>query len=561
LEHAGFAGSIAFLQPIRSQGTSCRRILVGMSSVSTTGDARTGSLAARTDPIELYYAISIGAAVTLLMWLPSVVGNPAYGYFGDEFYYLACSERLAAGYVDHPPLSILLLGVWRAVAGDSLMALRLLPAACAGLTAMLTWRLARQLGGGTASRALAGLALVTTPMMQVLSSFYSMNAIEVLVWTACCSLFIEIARGARLSHWIALGILAGLGFEAKHTIVLLGLAWTVAILLTPERRELARRGPWIAAAVLVAIALPNLAWQAYNDWPSLEFYRNATLRKNVPTPPLGVLAAQLVLMNPLTIPLWVVGLATLVFAPQFRRERSVGLACSILLVLLVVSGTSRPDRIAGMYPVLFAAGAVAWDRWLRARPLGLRYTISVGYTLPLGVTGCGFALLTLPVLAPSATASLSARLDLVPDIERGQELQSKVPFWLAGRLGWEDMVREVERVSGQLSPEERRTTVVLAPHYGAAGAVEVLASDSRVPRVISGHNSYFSWGTGDAPVETVIAIGIPEASLGMWFASVELVGRRVCEYCIGKARDIPILLARDPVTPFSTAWQQLKHYD
>ena len=30
-------------------------------------------------------------------------------YFRDEFYYLACSHRLAWGYVDHPPLSVAIL--------------------------------------------------------------------------------------------------------------------------------------------------------------------------------------------------------------------------------------------------------------------------------------------------------------------------------------------------------------------------------------------------------------------------------------------------------------------
>src|SRR6266436_2944228 len=39
--------------------------------------------------------------------------NGAYGYFRDEFYYIACSEHLAAGYVDHPPLSIVLLAASR----------------------------------------------------------------------------------------------------------------------------------------------------------------------------------------------------------------------------------------------------------------------------------------------------------------------------------------------------------------------------------------------------------------------------------------------------------------
>ncbi len=30
----------------------------------------------------------------------------AYGFFRDEFYYIVSSDRLAFGYVDHPPLSI-----------------------------------------------------------------------------------------------------------------------------------------------------------------------------------------------------------------------------------------------------------------------------------------------------------------------------------------------------------------------------------------------------------------------------------------------------------------------
>jgi hypothetical protein len=49
-----------------------------------------------------------------------------YGYFRDEFYYLACSEHLAWGYVDQPPLSILILWIGRNILGDSVIAIRLL---------------------------------------------------------------------------------------------------------------------------------------------------------------------------------------------------------------------------------------------------------------------------------------------------------------------------------------------------------------------------------------------------------------------------------------------------
>ena len=38
-----------------------------------------------------------------------------YGIFRDEFYYIACSKRLAAGYVDQPPLAMFLMAAGRAL--------------------------------------------------------------------------------------------------------------------------------------------------------------------------------------------------------------------------------------------------------------------------------------------------------------------------------------------------------------------------------------------------------------------------------------------------------------
>ncbi len=59
-------------------------------------------------------------------------------YFRDEFYYLACTHRLAWGYVDHPPLSIAILWLVRHVAGDSLIALRITAAAAGAASIWLT---------------------------------------------------------------------------------------------------------------------------------------------------------------------------------------------------------------------------------------------------------------------------------------------------------------------------------------------------------------------------------------------------------------------------------------
>src|SRR5436853_7483244 len=69
--------------------------------------------------------IAFFGAVALLVHL---LTNGRYGYFRDELYYIACGRHLAFGYVDQPPLSILLLRLSQILLGDSLFAIRLFPA-------------------------------------------------------------------------------------------------------------------------------------------------------------------------------------------------------------------------------------------------------------------------------------------------------------------------------------------------------------------------------------------------------------------------------------------------
>src|ERR1700754_3016791 len=88
-------------------------------------------------------ALSLSAAKLVLHFLT----NGGYGYFRDELYYLACGEHLDWGYVDQSPLIAVVAWFERAVFGDSLFALRLLPALAGAATVLLTGLIAREVGG------------------------------------------------------------------------------------------------------------------------------------------------------------------------------------------------------------------------------------------------------------------------------------------------------------------------------------------------------------------------------------------------------------------------------
>ena len=100
--------------------------------------------------------VAVCAAVKLALHL---YAGRAYGYFVDELYYLACAEHLAWGYVDQPPLVALLARIVRTVLGDSLRAIRLLPAIAGAGKVLLAGLLARELGGGPAAQGLAALCV------------------------------------------------------------------------------------------------------------------------------------------------------------------------------------------------------------------------------------------------------------------------------------------------------------------------------------------------------------------------------------------------------------------
>src|SRR5438105_15455586 len=84
------------------------------------------------------------SAVKLLIHL---YAGRHYGYFVDELYYLACSRHLDWGYVDQPPLIAVITWIVRMTLGDSLPAIRLLPAMAGAGEVALTALITRELGG------------------------------------------------------------------------------------------------------------------------------------------------------------------------------------------------------------------------------------------------------------------------------------------------------------------------------------------------------------------------------------------------------------------------------
>ena len=180
------------------------------------------------------------AVFSVIAFLVHLLTNGRYGYFRDELYYITCARHLAFGYVDQPPLSILLLRLSQMLLGDSLFAIRFLPALAGAAIVALTGIIARELGGRAWAIALACAGSLCALFNLAVGNFFSMNAFESLFWMGAVYLVVRIINGGSPTLWVWFGVLLGFGAENKHSTVFFGAGILVGLLLTPERRHFAK---------------------------------------------------------------------------------------------------------------------------------------------------------------------------------------------------------------------------------------------------------------------------------------------------------------------------------
>ncbi|HQN97403.1 MAG TPA: glycosyltransferase family 39 protein [Thermoanaerobaculales bacterium] len=210
------------------------------------------------------------AAVLLALTALHIVLAVALPVSGDEAYYWDCSRHAEWSTFDQPKLVIWAMVPFRAVLGETRLAVRAPAVVASLLIGLMLLPLARRLGGTPRHAALAYLVLHLTPLM-FLGSFYASTDIAMAAaylgaaWAA-----VALAQGERRAWW-GFGIAAGLGFLAKFPIVTVLPAVVPAILRGPARGHLRTPVPYLAAALSCGLTLPVWVWAVQHDWDNIRF--------------------------------------------------------------------------------------------------------------------------------------------------------------------------------------------------------------------------------------------------------------------------------------------------
>ncbi len=479
-----------------------------------------------------------------VMFAVLMVLSPRYGFHRDELYFLDAARHLQASYVDQPVLTPLLAWVSLKLFGVSLPGLRVWPALAAGATVVVSGLIARELGGGRRAQLLAAAGTATMPALLSAGHLATTTPYDILAWSALALVVIHIGRTGDCRWWLAAGAILGLGLANKHSAGLFAAALVVGALLSGGWAMVLNRWFLAGAAIAVAFTVPDLWWQAQHQWATIAMTQELN-RANGGLGNAGTwVIGQVTRVTVALVWVWPVGLRFL-WRSGRPLWRALAWAYGLLFVLFALTTGAKIYYLDGAYPYLLAAGFVAVDGWLAARPGRVRNLL-----LAAALTTAAALPIALPIL-PAADAGW------VSTVNKDH----------AESIGWPQLVQAVHTVWVSLPPAQRAHAVIFTANYGEAGAINELGRADGLPAAVSGHNTDWWWGPGNPRATTVIAVTPGPAGgdgnyLAGFFASVTPAATLSNPAGIHNQEwGGQIYLCTGPITPWAQLWPLLRHYD
>ncbi len=435
---------------------------------------------------------------------------PGYEYFIDEPYYIACADNPAFGYVDHPPLAPVILMFYKFLFGESLYSIRFLAALISSSTVFLTGIVTKQLGGNRPAQSLASLCIILTPIFAIFGSYYSMNAFEPLLCLASVYYIIKMIKEENARYWIHIGIIFGLLIINKHTAGLFILSFILSLLLTKNRRFLFTKNILFCVLITSIIFIPNLIWQIQNGFPSVEFYVNNIVHKNLPIPQVEYIILQIIAYNPFVFIISVAGTVFLFVNKDLKAFKVLGIAFILIFLFFFITKTGRVDRSSFGYVCVIPAGAISIvylvnkirQRWIYFVYVFLMFAF-FAFFIPI----------VIPYLDYETSAKLTNLAGLNTEIEKGKK--PLIHQMLADRIGWKEKVDMVGKVYLSFPEEERNKIIISGDNYGNAGSLELYGKKYGFKNIVCGHNNYYLWSKNRLNGDIVLMLTNKRSTKGL----------------------------------------------
>lgn len=491
-----------------------------------------------------------GLVVTKL--LIHFLTNTTYGLQRDAYLYIAQSEHLDWGFISIPPFTAFIIAIERILFGDSVFALRLLPALAGAINIILIALMVKEMGGKTLAIFIAGITYLVSPAFLRSNLLLQPVSFNHMFWLLAAYLIVLIINRQQAKYWIWLGIVGGIGFLTKYSIVFFFAGFILAMLVTKDRKWLATKYPYIAAGISFLIVLPNLIWQYNHNWPVIQHMAELRETQLVHVEVSGFLLMQL-LMNFNSIIIWIAGLFFFLIYKPGNKFRFIGLIYIFTITILIyLSGKFYYSL--GLYPMLFAGGGIIISNVFKNRYKFVPYVL-IGIIIVTVITAIPFSLpiYSYPKMVTYGKWASNFGMRELLRWEDGNYYE--LPQDYADMTGWEETAKNVAEVYHSLSYEQQEKCLIYADNYGQAGAINFYRKKYNIPEAISFNGSFVFWIPDYVDIERAIYIMERKRTSSDFFNKLELKAQVQDPYARDKGY---VFLCSEPMVNVAKEWNKLK---
>lgn len=443
-----------------------------------------------------------------------------YGLQRDAYLYLAQSRHLDWGFFSTPPLLAFITRIHTFIWGDSVLAVRLLPALVGAVSIFIVGWLIRQLKGGTMAQVIGLSAYFLSPGFLRPAVLLQPVIFNHLFWLLAAVVVFQLVRKQDPKMLLWMIPVLGLGWMNKYSIIFYGSALLVALVISPHRKML---WTWYLPVAMVGgllVILPNLAWQYQHNWLVINHMTELqeTQLGNVLLK--DFLFAQVFMHLPALV-VWLGGLIWLIFNREHREYRIFAWAFALTLLLIIILRGKFYYTIAA-YTILVVFGAIAWERWARR----FHGTVALVVLVIILLSGFFVLPLSLPLYKPDRMVEYDRKL-----IEGGMEVMFKwedgevhdLPQDYADMVGWDELGKKVWNFYDSLEDSVKASTLVFGESYGYAGAALFFRPAPSFPDVYSFNDAFMEWIPRHPEMDHLIYVGYSDR-LPQYFMELKLVG-------------------------------------
>lgn len=196
----------------------------------------------------------------------------------EEAYYWNYSKHMDIGFLDHPPMVAALIWMGTAIFGDCEFGVRIGALVAWIVAAVFVYRLTLE----SFNRSIAFRSILLYSLLPIFFGtgfVMTPDAPLVACWAALLYyLHLALVRGKGLA-WLGVGLSLGIGMLSKYTIILLGPAALIFMLIDRRARLwFFRPHAYLSVILVIILFLPVIVWNINHDWASFLFQSQDRLK-------------------------------------------------------------------------------------------------------------------------------------------------------------------------------------------------------------------------------------------------------------------------------------------